>query len=75
MESVVKESMALGNGELYICMIMKLEPDSVALEIVVVAFHLDFSFYVVFFVSHLDDCAIQSPLREIVVLEKHVLLD
>ena len=75
MEVVANESMALGNGELYICMIMKLEPDSVALEIGVVAFHPGFSFYVVFLVSHLNDCAIQSPLRDIVVLEKHVLWD
>ena len=37
MEVVVKESMALDNTELYICIIVKLEPYSVALEIVVVA--------------------------------------
>jgi hypothetical protein len=37
MEVVVKESMALDDTELYICIIVKLEPYSVALEIVVVA--------------------------------------
>ena len=75
MEVVAKKSMLLDNIDLCICIIVKLEPCSVALEIVVVASHGDFSSYVAFFVSHLDNIAIQSPIREIVVLENHVFLD
>ena len=75
MEVVVKESMALDNAELYICIIVKLEPYSVVLEVVVFASHPDFSSYVVFFVFHLDNSAIQSPSRKIAVLEKHVFWD
>ena len=75
MEVVAKESMLLDSIDLCICIIVKLEPYSVVLEVVVVASHPDFSSYVVFFVSHLDNSAIQSPSREIVVLEKHVFLD
>ena len=69
MEVVVQESMVLDNTDFYICIIVKLEPRSVALEIVVVASHPDFSSYVVFFVSPLDNSPIQSPTRESLFLK------
>ena len=70
MEVVVKESMALDDTELYICIIVKLEPCSVALEIVVVGSSL---------CRFLCVSSRQQPYpitySGIVVLEKHVFWD
>ena len=70
MEVVVKDSMALDDTELYICINVKLEPYSVALEIVVVASILCRSLCV---------SSRQQPYpitnSGIVVLEKHAFFE
>ena len=67
MEVVVKESMALDDTELYICIIVKVEPYSVVWKLLSLL-----PSYVVSFMFHLDNFPSQSPTRESLLLKTGV---